>query len=298
MDIRHFRYFLAVARQGNFTRAAEQLGIAPPTLTRQIQDMENELGTRLFIRQTREVSLTEAGAALVTEAEATVRQFEYAQQNAQRAGRGEIGHIELGYVASAVYLGLLQKQVQAFTRECPDVSLNVRECPMATLPARIADGRLDVGYIRSPMTLPDGVEAVRLDSEGFVLAVAQGSWLLGLKAIGCEHLQNETFILPEQISGTLHIAAQGGYAPRLGPQPGGLVAVVALVSMGQGVAVVPASMVGHVQLPGVVYRSIQGSDASSWLSLIHRRFEKAPAVARYIQQVKHSGAAALNPPDA
>ena len=128
------------------------------------------------------------------------------------------------------------------------------------------------------MTLPDGVEAVRLDSEGFVLAVAQGSWLLGLKAIGCEHLQNETFILPEQISGTLHVAAQGGYAPRLGPQPGGLVAVLALVSLGQGVAVVPASVVGHVTLPNVLYRPIQGSDASSWLSLIHRRFEKATAV--------------------
>ena len=133
MDIRHFRYFLAVARQRNFTRAAEQLGIAPPTLTRQIQDMENELGTRLFVRQTREVSLTEAGAALVIEAEATVRQFEYAQRNAQRAGRGDIGHIELGYVASAVYSGLLQKQVQAFSRECPDVSLNVRESPMASV---------------------------------------------------------------------------------------------------------------------------------------------------------------------
>lgn len=286
MEIRHFRYFLAVARQRNFTRAAEQLGIAPPTLSRQIQDMENTLGTRLFIRRQREVSLTEAGAALLIEAEATVRQFEFAQRNAQRAGRGEIGHIELGYVASAVYSGLLQRQVQSFCADCPDVSLNVRESPMAALPGLVAEGRYDIGYIRSPMTLPDGVDAVRLSSEGFVLALPQDSWLLGLKTINCEHLQNETFILPEQISGTLHVAAQGGYAPRLGPQPGGLVAVIALVSLGQGVAVVPASVVGHVSLPNVVYRSIEGSEASSWLSLIHRRFEKAPAVARYIEQVK------------
>lgn len=296
MDIRHFRYFLAVARQRNFTRAAEHLGIAPPTLSRQIQDMEAALGTRLFVRQQREVSLTEAGAALLIEAEATVRQFEFAQRNAQRAGRGEIGHIELGYVASAVYSGLLQRQMQAFGQAFPDVSVNVRECAMATLPGAVADGRVDIGYIRSPMTLPEGV--VRLDSEGFVLALPQDSWLLGLKAIGCKHLENETFILPEQISGTLQVAAQGGYAPRLGPQPGGLVAVVALVSLGQGVAVVPASMVGHVSLPGVVYRSIQGVDASSWLSLIHRRFEKAPAVARYIQQVKQAVASAPNRPDA
>jgi DNA-binding transcriptional LysR family regulator len=158
------------------------------------------------------------------------------------------------------------------------------------LPGLVAEGRFDIGYIRSPMTLPDGVEAVRLSSEGFVLALPQDSWLLGLKAISCEHLQNETFILPEQISGTLHVAAQGGYAPRLGPQPGGLVAVIALVSLGQGVAVVPESVVGHVSLPNVVYRSIEGSEASSWLSLIYRRFEKAPAVARYIEQVKLSAA--------
>lgn len=298
MDIRHFRYFLAVARQRSFTRAAEQLGIAPPTLSRQIQEMEAALGTRLFIRQHREVSLTEAGAALLMEAEATVRQFEFAQRSAQRAGRGEIGHIELGYVASAVYSGLLQRQMQAFSQAFPDVSVNVRECAMAMLPGAVADGRVDIGYIRSPMTLPEGVEAVPLDSEGFVLALPQHSWLLGLRAIGCEHLQNETFILPEQISGTLHVAAQGGFAPRLGPQPGGLVAVMALVSLGQGVAVVPASLVGHVSLPGVVYRSIHGSDASSWLSLIHRRFEKAPVVARYIQQVKGSVGTARNPPGA
>lgn len=287
MEIRHFRYFLAVARHRNFTRAAEQLDIAPPTLSRQIQDMERALGTRLFIRRQRDVSLTEAGSALLGEAEATVRQFEFAQRNAQRAGRGEIGHIELGYVASAVYSGVLQRQVQGFCAEFADVSLSVRESPMALLPGLVAEGRYDIGYIRSPMTLPDGVEALRLGSEGFVLALPQGSWLLGLKAITCEHLQNETFILPEQISGTLQVAAQGGYAPRLGPQPGGLVAVIALVSLGQGVAVVPESVVGHVSLPGVHCRTLQGSDASSWLSLIYRRFEKAPAVVRYIQHIKH-----------
>ncbi|NWD71200.1 LysR family transcriptional regulator [Pseudomonas gingeri] len=286
MEIRHFRYFLAVARQRNFTRAAEQLDIAPPTLSRQIQDMESALGTRLFLRGQREVSLTEAGAALLPEAEATVRQFEFAQRNAQRAGRGEVGHIELGYVASAVYSGVLQRQVKAFSREFSEVSLSVRESPMAALPGLIAEGRFDIGYVRSPISLPEGVEAVRLNAEGFVLAVADDAWLCRLKQISAEQLQNETFIPPEQISGTLQVAAQGGYAPKLGPQPGGLVAVIAAVSLGQGVAVVPESVIGHVNLPNVVYRPIHGCEASSWLSLIHRRFEKAPAVARYIEKVK------------
>jgi DNA-binding transcriptional LysR family regulator len=287
MDIRHFRYFLAVARHRNFTRAAEQLGIAPPTLTRQIQDMEAELGARLFVRQARDVSLTEAGAALMIEADATVRQFESAQRNAQRAGRGEIGHIELGYVASAVYSGLLQKQVQDFAGQYPDVSLNVRESPMASLPNMILEGRFDLGYIRCPMAMPEGVEQIRLIDEGFVLALPVDSWLNRLPTINSAHLQNENFILPEQVIGTLQVAARGGFSPRLGAQPGGLVAVIALVSLGQGVAVVPESVVGHVSLPNVVYKPIKDCDASSWLALVHRRFEKSPAVNKYIDRVKY-----------
>lgn len=286
MELRHFRYFLAVARQRNFTRAAEQLGIAPPTLSRQIQDLENDLGTQLFLRLQRDVQLTEAGAALLPEAEATVRQFEIAQRNAQRAGRGEIGQIALGYVASAVYSGLLQSQVRAFSRDFTDIQMNVRESPMDTLPALVVDGHFDIGYVRSPMALPAGLEAIALKEEGYVLALADDAWLCDLKQITAEHLQNETFILPEQINGTLQVAAQGGYAPRLGPQPGGLVAVIALVSLGQGVAVVPESVVGHLRLPNVIYRQISGFDAASWLSLIHRRFEKSPAVARYIAKVR------------
>ncbi|WP_019408153.1 LysR family transcriptional regulator [Pseudomonas psychrophila] len=286
MDIRHFRYFLAVAQHCNFTRAAEVLGIAPPTLSRQIQDLENALGVRLFVREQRQVSLTEAGHALLPEADATVRQFERAQRHAQRAGRGETGHIELGYVASAVYSGVLQRQVQAYLHNSPQVCLSVREAPMASLPSQVAEGRFDLGYVRCPMALPPELEAIRLNGEGFVLALAADSWLTRLKHINAEHLQHETFILPEQISGTLQVAAQGGYAPKLGAQPGGLVAVIALVSLNQGVAVVPASVVGHICLPNVAYRKIEGSDATSWLSLIYRRFEKSSAVVRYIEKIR------------
>jgi DNA-binding transcriptional LysR family regulator len=286
MELRHFRYFLAVARQRNFTRAAEQLGIAPPTLSRQIQDLESELGTPLFLRLQRDVQLTEAGAALFPEAEATVRQFEVAQRNAQRAGRGEVGQIALGYVASAVYSGVLQGQVRAFSQAFGDIQLSVRESAMDALPGLVVDGDFDIGYVRSPMALPPGLSAIALKEEGYVLALSGDSRLDELRRITPEHLQNETFILPEQINGTLQVAAQGGFSPRLGPQPGGLVAVVALVSLGQGVAVVPESVVGNIRMPNVLYRQISGFDAASWLSLIHRRFEKSPAVAHYIDRAR------------
>ena len=286
MEIRHFRYFLAVARHRHFTRAAEQLGIAPPTLTRQIQDLENALGTRLFLREQREVRLTEAGRALQIEAELAVRQFETAQFNVQRAGRGEAGRIELGYVASAVFSGVLQRHVGEFRQRHPDVEFSIIEHLMPTLPRRIEEGRLDVGFIRSPMQLPDSLSAVELLTEGFVLALPDTCWLGKLKAINAQHVQNETFILPEQISGTLEVAAHGGFAPTLGPQPGSLVSVIALVSLGQGIAVVPESVVNHIRLPNVLYRPLEDCRPTSSLSLIHRRHEKAPATIRFIEHIK------------
>lgn len=286
MEIRHFRYFLCVARHGHFTRAAEQLGIAPPTLSRQIQDMERELGVRLFERNQREVNLTAAGQALFIEAEHAVRQFDAAQLGAQRAARGESGRIELGYVASAAYSGMLQQQVSRYSETCPGVRLNIREQPMAELPGMVRDGLLDLAYVRSPIELPEELETIALHQEGFVLALPASSRINEVPQIPPARLANETFILPEQISGTLEVAAQGGFIPRLGPQPGSLVAVITLVSLGQGIAVVPESVVQRISLPQVNYRRIIDCQASSWLSLIHRRFEKAPAVTRYIEMMK------------
>lgn len=286
MEIRHFRYFLCVAQHGHFTRAAEQLGIAPPTLSRQIQDMERELGVRLFERNQREVNLTAAGQALLLEAEQAVRQFDAAQLGAQRAGRGESGLIELGYVASAAYSGILQAQVTRFSAAHPNVRLNIRETPMVDLPAQVRDGQLDVAYVRSPMELPDELDAIALHQEGFVLALPASSRINELKSIPASRLAEETFILPEQISGTLEVAALGGFEPRVGPQPGSLVAVITLVSLGQGVAIVPESVVARIRLPQVNYRPVEQCQASSWLSLIHRRFEKAPAVVRYIDSAR------------
>jgi len=286
MEIRHFRYFLCVARHGHFTRAAEQLGIAPPTLSRQIQDMERELGVRLFERNQREVNLTAAGQALLVEAEHAVRQFDAAQLGAQRAARGESGRIELGYVASAAYSGMLQQQISRYSETCPGVRLNIRELPMAELPGMVCDGLLDLAYVRSPMELPEELEAIALHQEGFVLALPASSRINEVPQIPASRLANETFILPEQISGTLEVAAQGSFVPRLGPQPGSLVAVLTLVSLGQGIAVVPESVVQRISLPQVNYRRIVDCHASSWLSLIHRRFDKAPTAMKYIEMIK------------
>ncbi|WP_448681630.1 LysR family transcriptional regulator [Pseudomonas nicosulfuronedens] len=286
MEIRHFRYFLSVARHGHFTRAAEQLGIAPPTLSRQIQDMEKELGVLLFQRSQREVRLTAAGEALLAEAGLAVRQFDAAQLGAQRAGRGETGHLRLGYVASAAYSGVLQQHIERFTHALPGVDLDISEAPMAQLPTQVRDGVFDLAYVRSPMSLPEELEAIALQEEGFVLALPASSRLNELPEIRAARLSEEVFILPEQISGTLAVANTGGFSPRLGQQPGSLVAVIALVSLGRGIAIVPESVVRRVTLPQVNYRPLADCAPRSWLSLLHRRFEKSPVVRRYIEQAR------------
>ncbi|QQD55357.1 LysR family transcriptional regulator [Pseudomonas fluorescens BBc6R8] len=285
MEIRHFRYFLSVALNGHFTRAAEQLGIAPPTLSRQIQNMEDELGVRLFQRNQRFVRLTAAGEALLVDAQQTVSKFDAAQLSAQRAGRGDVGRIELGYVASAAYSGVLQEQVTHFNQSCPGVLLNIREVGMMMSPALVRDGLLDLAYVRTPIELPDELETISLYDEGFVLALHSSSRLNELPHISAARLAGEKFILPEQVSGTLAVASQGGFTPHLGPQPGSLVAVITLVSLGQGIAVVPESVLRRVSLPQVNYRPIIDCQPQSCLALLHRRFEKAPAVKRYIEML-------------
>lgn len=282
LELRHFRYFIAVAQDLHFTRAAARLGIATPTLTRQIQGMETALGVRLLNRTQRSVTLTPAGRVLLIEAMQVVTRFESAQRNAQREARGETGVINLGYVASAAYSGVLQRHVRAFRAACPNALLSVSEAVMPSLPRLIEEGQFDLGYVRSPMSLSPGVESIALIDEMFVLALPAQSWLCKLPEITPAHLKNELFILPEQISGTLAGAEQGGFVPRLGPQPGGLVAVLTLVSLGEGVAIVPDAVAGHIHLPNLVYRPLIGLSTTSHLSVVFRKYETAPMVRQYL----------------
>lgn len=289
MEIRHLRYFLAVARHRNFTRAAGHLGIAPPTLTRQIQDLEADLGTQLFIRAQRDVQLTDAGMAFMDGAAQVLQQLDTARLSAQCAARGDSGHFTLGYVASAVFSGFLQDRIAGFRKAHPDIGIDLREHGMPGLPAQVEQGKLDLAYIRAPMALPPSVAAIDFAHEPFTVAIPGASWLCDLETLQAHHLQQETFILPEQVSGTLEMAQAGKFTPILGRRPGGLVAVIAAVSMEEGISVVPASVVDRVVLQNVVFRNVSDCQPVSRLSLLYRRFEKAPAVRRFIDHaIAHS----------
>jgi len=144
LEFRHVRAFLSVAQHLHFARAADALDMAPPALTRQIQEAERLLGVRLFQRSRRAVTLTAAGVAFLAEASAAFEHLQRGRELAMLAERGELGRIEIGYVSSAVYSGALQRTVGAFRAAHPRIELNLREVPMDDVAHFAADETMHI----------------------------------------------------------------------------------------------------------------------------------------------------------
>ncbi|NIF76331.1 LysR family transcriptional regulator [Paraburkholderia sp. Cy-641] len=292
LELRHIRAFVCVARQLHFARAADELGIAAPSLTRLIQEAERLVGVRLFYRTKRSVALSAAGSAYLAEALAALDHLERAGQRAMLAERGELGRIEVGYVASAVYVGVLQKAVGGFRGTHPGVEVAIQEVPMDAVAGMLGDGLLDAAYIRPPMPLASGIQAVTVHRDRFVLALPASSPLATSASLRPAQLRDQCFALPEQESGTFEVARRGRFSPRLGPRPGTLAAVLACVSLGGNVAVVPHTLADCIALPGVAYRDIAGQPIASEIALAFRQYERAPAVKaflRFARGVKNLG---------
>ena len=286
MELRHFRCVLAVAHSLHFARAAAELGISPPALTKQVQETEQLLGTRLFQRSKRAVSLTAAGELFVLEAARALDQLAQAQDVARRAGRGELGRLEIGYVASAAYSGVLQDQFSRFRVSHPGIHIGAREYAMDALPGLLDQGRVDLAFVRPPLHLPDGLDSVVLLRDRFVLAVQADSPLARLDMAEPAALAQQAFIVPEQELGTLEVSRRGGFAAQVVSRPGSLVAVLTEVSLGVGCAIVPHSVMASVQLPGVVFRELEGPQISSEIAVAFRRHEQAPAARAFIAQLR------------
>lgn len=288
MELRHVRAFLAVAEELHFARAAERLGIAPPSLTVQIHDLESSLGATLFYRTKRVVRLSPAGEAFLPEAQAVLAQVERAESIGRRAGRGEVGRVEIGYVGSATYAGVLQSHVAAFRRAQPAIEIVCTEHKMDALPDLLVEGHLDLAFVRLPMHLPAALRARVVVRDRFCLAVATTSrWGEGWrgKRVDPAELAQELFVLPEQVAGTLEAGRRGGFTPRLGPRPGSLISVATYVALGSGVAVVPSALPDSVRIPGVIFRELAGKPIVSEIAVLHRHRERHPVVTTLIRQI-------------
>jgi DNA-binding transcriptional LysR family regulator len=283
LELRHIHAFVCVAKHLHFSRAAEELDIAAPSLTKLIQEAERLLGVRLFHRTKRSVALSAAGSAYLAEAISALGHLARGEERAILAERGELGRIEIGYVASAAYAGVLQRAVSGFRARYASVDVSIREVPMDGAAGMLRDGLLDAAYVRPPMPLVEGIQSSTVHRDTFVLALPENSALAGSPTVKPAHLHDQCFVLPEQESGTFEVARRGRFSPRLGPRPGTLAAVLACVSLGGNVAVVPHTLAGCITLPGVVYRNIAGKPIASEIALAFRKFERAPAVRAFLE---------------
>jgi DNA-binding transcriptional LysR family regulator len=285
MELRHFRYFVAVAEELHFARAAERLGIAPSTLTVQIQEIERALQARLLQRTKRSVRLTAAGALFLEQARASLLQFDQAVGVGRRAGRGELGRVAVGYVGSAALAGILQQQMRRFRAAWPDVQLQASELPMGRLPGMVAEGHVDIGFVRLPMALPDELRVHVVQRNRFCAALPASHRLAGAATIDPGALADDDFVVPEQDLGTREVGRRGRFVPRIVSVPGNLLTVLTEVSLWMGVAVVPDVVASTLVLPDVVYKPLAGAPVTSELAVIFRRNEGAPAARNLIRQL-------------
>lgn len=291
LELRHLRYFLAVAEELNFGRAAERLGIAQPGLSQQVRALEAIIGTPLLDRSRRAVRLTPAGELLAGQARATLASTEATLRAVRRAGQGELGRLAVGYTASAAYTGVLITILGQFRRLCPAVELEVMAMTMQQQLEAIAADRLDACFIRPPVGLPTGVTSFPVLQEPIAVALPAHHPLAGDEVVKLSALAAETFITPEHAPGvsfhrhTVTACQAAGFHPRFGPQGRDFVTVVSLVAMGLGVALVPRS-VGCIGLPGIVYRAADVGGIRAELAVAHRRTEGSAVVRRFIRHAR------------
>lgn len=286
MELRHLRAFVVAARELHFARAAEILGVSSSTLTLQIQELERALQARLFNRTKRSVELTPAGDAFLAETLSVLERFDRAVNVGRRAGRGQVGRVELGHVGSAAFTGILQDQMRRFRAAWPDVTLNARELPMDQLPECVEAGSVDIGFIRLPVPLPTAIASHVLVRDGFCLALPSNHRLaLAGDPVRARDLADEAFIVPEQDLGLREVARRGRFTPRIGAVPGSLLSVLTHVSLGAGVAVLPSIAKRVIALPDVVFRRIAGPGIPSSIAALYRRHERSPTVRHFIAQI-------------
>lgn len=297
MELRHLKYFVTLAEELHFARAAERLNIAPPTLTVQIQEIERTLSARLFVRTKRSVALTPAGEIFLVEARNAIAQFARAESVGRRAGRGELGRVEIGYVGSAAYAGVLQDQTSRFTRAWPNVHVNARELPMDELPLLIAEDQIDIGFVRLPVKLPKSLLVHVLLHDYYCVASPVSGQEIDRKPVRPAQLANQWLIMPEQEAGTFEVAKRGRFVPKIASAPGGLLAVLTQVSLGMGRSVVPSVVRDIVRLPGVTYQKLSGEPIPSQVAAIFRSDDSSAATRNFINQIEETPAQALAPHD-
>lgn len=286
MDLRQLRYFLAVAEEKHFGRAAQRLNIVQPALSMQIRTLEEELGGALFLRTSRSVELTEAGKLFQTEARRTLEQAEFARHTVARSLRGETGTVRIGFAGNAIFSGKLMRDLRLFRKEYPDVEMILQEVPAQQQVEAILAGRQDIGYTPDhSKTLTAGIKVQRIGDWDILVALSDEHPLAEHSQFTVEMLagqplilydahdthENLYLLLSQQLQNRLQIAHRSDST----------LSVLAHAAAGLGLALVPAPL-QQVNIPGLVYRRLNAPAFTANLLLISRDEETSGAVKAFL----------------
>jgi DNA-binding transcriptional LysR family regulator len=290
MELRHLRYFRAVAEELHFGRAAGRLHIAQPPLSQQIRQLEQELQVTLFTRSTRKVELTPAGEAYWKRTIAILDSVDDAGYQARRIALGTEGHLTIGCVGSATY-SVLPRLVRALRDELPNVEISIRGEMLA--PAQLdalLTGDIDIALLRPPIANTD-IHCEPLRRDRLMAALPADHRLANTHRLRISDLRDEDFIAHagrgQSVMGTLlsAICAEAGFTPRIRHEVSETSTLVTLVAAGLGIAVVPAPT-ADLDVGGVTYRLLEPPSLGVDLVAAHLAERQSPAIERALEVLK------------
>ncbi len=283
MELRHLRYFVAVADELSFTGAAARLRTSQPSLSQQIRDLEQQLETALFSRTSRRVELTAAGAVFLDHARAILAQVGHAAEQARSVGLGRIGTLDIGMTGS-VLLGPLGSLVAAFGAQFPEVVVRLHEMSPQEQQAALHARRTDISFLRRPAEDPDLIEELAWpETVGVVLPERHP--LAAHKRIALASLRNEShvFLRLEDSRFAQYLrdcCIKAGFLPRISQQVVEAYSLTSLVAAGLGVALAPAC-IKVLSRPGVVYRALAEPVPRADVKMLYRP-DRSIVVERFI----------------
>jgi DNA-binding transcriptional LysR family regulator len=287
MELRHLRYFVTVAEELNFTRAARRIGIEQPPLSQQIRQLEQEVGAGLFLRLPRGVALTDAGASFVQDAREILERVRLATEHAQRVASGNLGRLRVGMINSAPFHPFVPRVIREFGQHYPEVVLSLEENTTPILAQAAREGTVDAAFLRPLLGEAADLVIETLFDEEMVVALPDGHRLTRLRLLPLAALAQESFVLfPRPVGSGLYdeiISAcrRAGFSPHIGHEVRQVTSIANLVAADLGVSLVPASM-QQVLSTGVVYRPIEGDAPKARMSLAYRKDDPSAAVRNLI----------------
>lgn len=289
MELRHLRYFVKVASELHFGRAAEALGISQPPLSQQIRLLEQELGVQLFERSSRKVRLTVAGRLFLGEARATLAQADHAADVARRSAIGEIGELAIGISASTLFVPAVSRTIARFHAQFPNVRLRFIERSITAQREAVANGALDLGFVRGrerPL-MPDAIEARCLGRDRMLVLLprshplAQDDAPVAAAALAGEAMVHYPYDREGFLEDLYALFRQAGFRPRVVHEAQEMSTLLGLVAAGLGISVLPGSL-ARLTVDTLCSRELADEEAVSAMWLLHRPDRASPAMRHFM----------------